>query len=226
MLAKLFITGSQVEEIATIVSANNIISVVLSDSSKVWLNASSELKVPKVFKGNKRNVWLKGEAFFEVAKNPNKPFKVYAHGTTTQVVGTSFNIRALDSAREVLLTVVTGKVWFSSDNNKSKKLILSPGQKGLCDILDGQLQMGNNRNVNFLAWKTRKLQFNNASLDDVCEALREYYYINITPGIYARSQKYSFTGNINNASLREALSIIELTLGIKFEKNGITYSAK
>ena len=90
---------------------------------------AAKLKVPKVFKGNKRNVWLKGEAFFEVAKNPNKPFKVYAHGTTTQVVGTSFNIRALDSAREVLLTVVTGKVWFSSDNNKSKKLILSPGRK-------------------------------------------------------------------------------------------------
>lgn len=212
----------QHEDFESFYSDNNIVTVSLSDGSTVWLNTQSELLVPKIFKGHKRNVYFKGEAFFEVAKNPRRPFKVYANGTTTQVLGTSFNLKALDSARIVSLTVVTGEVSFSLNNNKSKNLILFSGQKGLFDILNGKLQMDINKNVNFLAWKTGKLQFNNASLDEVCDVLHEYYKIKITPGTYSHTKQYSFTGNFDNASIKDVLTIIEHTLGVKFVKTGDT----
>ncbi len=214
----------QTEDISTFTSDNNIVSITLPDGSSVWLNAHSELKVPQVFKGNKRNVWFKGEAFFQVTKNPEKPFTIYAHGTTTRVLGTSFNLKALDSSRNVCLTLVTGKVWFSLDKDKSKNSILLPGQEVLCDILNGRLQKLENSNENFMAWKTGQLHFTNATLCEVCKVLHEYYHIEIFPGHDSLSKKYLFTGNFDHTSLHNTLNIIELTLGVKVVKTGNAYS--
>jgi transmembrane sensor len=217
---RLIYNCTQKEEIVTFNSTGSIVSLTLPDSSKVWLNAHSELQVPKEFKGRKRNVWLKGEAFFEVTKKYQKPFRIYTYSTITEVLGTSFNLSAGIHDSIVSLTVVTGKVAFSDNRIRNKKLILFPGHKGRIVLATGQLSEEKNRDVNFLAWKTRKLQFRNTSLAELCSTLSDFYNIPIIPASSLSNRHYSFSGHFENAPLKEVLNIIELTLGVRFIQSG------
>lgn len=106
--------------------------VTLSDGSSVLLQPKSKLSYPKVFKGNERNVYLSGEAFFEVSKNPKKPFFVHANEIVTKVVGTSFRIKAYANQSNVEVVVRTGKVKVNSEKAirkaSDKEIILLPNQ--------------------------------------------------------------------------------------------------
>ena len=217
---------SQREEMVNYISSYEKMSVVLSDSTVIWLNANSRLSSPKVFKGQVRTVYLNGEAFFEVTKNPKKPFIVHANNTTTKVLGTSFNLNAHDEDSLIVLTVVTGKVVFSDDRIKEQQLVLLPGQKGKIDLTAGILSMEQNQNTNFLAWKTGKLQFRNASLDEVCNTLKKYYNVKIKIEPLIINKPCSFSGSFDNISLNEATNVIGLTLGIKFINSGDTLFVK
>jgi transmembrane sensor len=217
-LAKQGYNWSQQEEWVTYTSSNAITFVSLSDKSKVWLNANSELIVPKVFKGDNRKVHLKGEAYFEVAKNPQKPFFVYAHRTITEVLGTSFNLNASIKDSSISLFVVTGKVLFAL--NKNREIILTPGQNGIINLNKGFISKEIFNNNNCIAWKTGILQFKNASLDELCMTLSEYYRVKIDPGMLKSKKEYFFTGSFENKPLLEVLNIIEITLGIKFNRSG------
>jgi ferric-dicitrate binding protein FerR (iron transport regulator) len=215
---KLIYNWSQTEEMVTFSSANSIISISLSDNSKVWLNSNSEITVPKEFKGNKRKILLKGGAFFEVTKNPKKPFVITAHQTITKVLGTSFYINAPEGDSAVALSVVTGKVSFTDERNPANNTILLPGQTGTIDHTKGLLTKASYKDQNFLAWKTGKMQFNKAPLEEVCKVISSYYKIEINPGLLKNSKNISFSGSFDNKPLLEVLSVIELTLGVKFEK--------
>jgi transmembrane sensor len=219
-ISKLVVGWWQHEDFESFYSGNNIVTVTLSDGSTVWLNAQSELTAPKIFKGHKRNVFLKGEAFFEVAKNPKKPFKIFAHKSVTEVLGTSFNLSAKDKDSVINLSVVTGKVAFYEQGNTANKIILLPGQNGCFNILSRLVYMKHNDNQNLMAWKTGKFNFRNASLQEVCDALSGYYNIKILPGTYGKDSRYLFTGTFNNAPIGEVLSVLELTLGMRFVKSG------
>jgi transmembrane sensor len=217
-LTKLVYNWSQQEEWTTYTSYNTITLIALSDKSKVWLNKNSEIIVPKVFKGNSRKVHLKGEAYFEVVKNPKKPFMVYAHRTTTKVLGTSFNLNARLKDSSISLLVVTGKVLFAL--NKNREIILTPGQNGIINLAKSSISKEKINNNNCIAWKTGILQFKNASLDELCMTLSDYYRVKIDPAMLKGKQGYSFTGSFENKPLLEVLNIIEITLGIKFNRTG------
>ena len=87
-------------------------TIELSDGSKIWLNADSRIQFPKVFSGDTREVYLNGEAFFEVTKIPSRPFIIHLANGTVRVLGTSFNIRAYDNEKLIETSVATGKVAF------------------------------------------------------------------------------------------------------------------
>jgi ferric-dicitrate binding protein FerR (iron transport regulator) len=99
----------------------------LPDSSVVWLNKHSSLTYSTSFDGSERIVYLKGQAFFDVKRNPKQPFIIHASGTTTEVLGTSFDLKAYDE-EDVELTVVTGKVSFTAEQ---QTLLLLPQDKGV-----------------------------------------------------------------------------------------------
>lgn len=113
--------------------------IQLEDGSKITLAPNGSVQYPKTFQNKKREVTLSGEAFFEVAKDPKRPFFVYANGLVTKVLGTSFTIKANAESPEVLVEVKTGRVsvFSQSDTGTSKKsknhelegIILSPNQK-------------------------------------------------------------------------------------------------
>ena len=103
--------------------------ITLSDGSSVLLQPNSKLSYPKIFIGNQRKVYLSGEAFFEISKNPKKPFFVYANEIVTKVVGTSFRIRAYSNQPNVEVLVRTGKVkvrsneLISNSNNERNRFV-------------------------------------------------------------------------------------------------------
>lgn len=106
--------------------------ITLSDGSSVLLQPKSKLSYPKIFTGNERNVYLSGEAFFEISKNPKKPFFVHANEIVTKVVGTSFRIKAYNNQSDVEVLVRTGKVKVNSEKANSesgqKEIVLLPNQ--------------------------------------------------------------------------------------------------
>jgi transmembrane sensor len=191
--------------------------IQLPDGSKVWLNENSKLSYHKKLNGEKRNVQLEGEAFFEVVKNPAQPFVMEAAQATTEVLGTSFNLKVLTGTLEAELSVATGKVRFTSANQK--EAIAVAGQKVAIDK-NGEIEMLSAPvSVNDMAWKTRKLVFNNTPLKDVFTTLENYFKIEIkveNPNIL----NCHFTAEFNNPKLEQVLDVLDKTLQLSHTKEG------
>lgn len=131
------LTEANKAELIEIVNTGTVIKPVqLADGSKVKLSPNSRISYSSHFVTKKREVFLNGEAFFEVTKNPDSPFKVYTRDIVTTVLGTSFTVKAFDKEADVSVVVKTGKVTVSTvpGNNKSHKpdvdeLVLLPNQQ-------------------------------------------------------------------------------------------------
>ncbi len=200
-------------------ATDKVKKVTLKDNSTVWLNTGSRLITPRRFNKNSRRVSLTGEAFFYIKNNSHNPFYVKTGETMTMVLGTSFNIRSKSGEDLVNVTVETGRVAFYRILKRSGKIILGQGDLGKYDKKTRTLERKNNPDVNYLAWKTRKLVFHNTDLKDVCRTLNDYYHINILTGELP-GDGMVFTGSFHNALLKETLEIIELTLDLKFIRTG------
>lgn len=180
-------------------------SLELSDGTKVWLNASSSISFPTSFPANERKVVLTGEAYFEVAKDKNKPFKVMTKDVEVKVLGTHFNINGYDDEAEINTTLMEGSVLVGK---KDRKMLLKPGQ---------QAEMKNTGEVNIrdldnfdtvLAWKRGMFHFENASLEEVLRQLSRWYDVDIVidKGVVSRN----FEGEINrDLELSQLLKILE-----------------
>jgi transmembrane sensor len=189
--------------------------IQLTDGTTVWLNQNSNLYIPAGFNRKSRKIQLEGEAYFEVAGNPDKPFYITAANTITRVVGTSFNVRAHEGEDKVKVTVYSGEVSFYPKNRKSSAKLITAGDRGVYSTDNHKLWKETVNSQNDLAWKTGYLQFKDAPLADVCAILSNYYgrTVKSDPEI---SDSKKFTGNFYRASLKETLDVISLTLDIEF----------
>ena len=193
--------------------------VVLPDSSHVYLNAGSTLRYPRHFHGGERRVSLSGEAFFEVTHDPSRPFTVQAAGALVQVLGTSFNVRAYDMAATVQVVVKTGRVALSPRKEPERKVILLPGTKGTYDPARGALSKEENRDVNYLAWKTRRMVFDNDPLSVIVRTLNEVYHADIVIGGSGLAE-CRVTATFDRQPLEAVLHILQSTLGLEVRKKG------
>lgn len=132
LLYEELITKNNEELVEQTNNSKNSQTITLSDGSSILLQPKSKLSYPKTFIGNERKVYLSGEAFFEISKNPKKPFFVYANEIVTKVVGTSFRICAFENQPSVEVIVRTGKVRVYSNNRtektSSEEVILLPNE--------------------------------------------------------------------------------------------------
>jgi transmembrane sensor len=188
----------------------------LTDGTTVYLNQSSKFYYPGKFRNKTREIQLIGEAFFKVAKDKKHPFIVHACGAVIKVLGTSFNIKAKDSS-SVYVAVLSGKVSLSSEKDVSKTIQLEKGEIGIYNIKTKQLDKSKYTDVNFLAWETGILKFNNQPLGEITKVLSDYYSrkIEVEPSMYNRLITVSF----DKQPLDEALKILEITLDIKVDIN-------
>jgi transmembrane sensor len=201
-------------------NTDSIRKVELDDGTVLWLNGNSEIKYQKGYGTKKREVYLEGEAFFEVVHNTKKPFIVYTENSITKDLGTSFNIKT-DLSGGVQVAVVSGSVSLSGIAHKNKKVVLKKGEMGLLSAQDQRLEKQLNENLNFLAWKTGRLSFNKTPLEEVCETLTKYYKTKI----YLKNEELkqiNLTANYDNKKLDEVLEIMKLTLDIQYQHSDTT----
>lgn len=191
--------------------------VVLPDSSHIWLNSLSKLSYESTFAAKERKVYLEGEAYFEVSKNPSRPFVIEAGNSITRVLGTAFNLRARKDESMVIVTVTEGKVAFTGKQTP-EPIKLIPGDKG---ILKGsnQLEKTENEDPNFLAWKTGKLIFRNTPLTQVASTLTDFYGRSIKVEDAGKAG-IPFTSTFDHQSLKDVITIMEMSLSIKADSAG------
>lgn len=156
-------------------------NLTLEDGTRVKLNAGSTLRFPDKFHGDTRKVELTGEAFFEVAPDPEKPFIIHSQGLNTTVLGTSFNIQAYPENEAVRVTVATGKVKVApeKDTSGTEKIFLTPDQQA---IFDKQTHTVHTRKVNtahFLEWTDGVIRFDDTSLGEAIAILERWYGVKI-----------------------------------------------
>jgi transmembrane sensor len=161
-----------------VATANNQknLEVTLPDGSSIFLNRNTELAYRAKFGKSQRNVSLSGEAFFEIAHNPEKPFIVDAGKASIKVVGTSFNIMTNNSDSAVEVYVETGKVMLS-DTKGTRNIMLDPGYVGTMDSKTSEKILNNN--PNYMSWKTGVLVYNGQTLDVVFRDLKRVYNMDI-----------------------------------------------
>ncbi|MFA9388489.1 MAG: FecR family protein [Prolixibacteraceae bacterium] len=181
--------------------------IVLSDGSKIWLNKNSKITYPETFKGKTRRVSLNGEAYFEIAKNPNKPFIVETDHSEVKVLGTSFNI-ATDSLQTVT-SVATGKVNVKSNYSNSSVNLLPDD---MATVSKNALQKSQITNPNYLSWKTGVFHFEDTPLHDVVRDLNTFY--NKTIVLKSTNQEQLFSAHFDNTKLEDIIEILEITLNL------------
>lgn len=151
--------------------------LTLSDGTRVWLNAASSVKYPAVFTANTRSVEITGEAYFEVAHDASKPFKVTAAGQTIEVLGTHFNINAYTDEPVCKTTLLEGSVKIS---NGSRSALLQPGQQAIVHP-DQRIVINKDADLEeAMAWHEGLFKFQEADIKTVMRQLSRWYDVDVS----------------------------------------------
>jgi len=175
----------------------------LPDGSMVWLNADSKLIYPEQFPDSLRQVSLIGEAFFEVAKNPAKPFKVITEDLTTTALGTAFNINTF-CPQKLDVSLIEGKVKVENARTE-EKILLSPGQQLQYSLKEQKTTVGVFDGLTVTGWKEGILYLKDSKFEDVIEKLKRWYGVDIEV-LGKPKPSWSLTGKYDNQSLEMVLN--------------------
>lgn len=199
--------------------------IILPDSSEVFLGAGSKLTIPEKFTGNLREISLQGEAFFQVTKNPKKPFIIHTGTVQTRVLGTSFKIEAFKN-KPLTVSVVTGKVRVDdyAGNLHTSLAVLTPGQKVTYD--NGQAIAGKTIIDDTRAWKDGRQVFNGQALAEITEVLERWYNVKVEYKTARKSEeKISVILNADRP-LDNIMKVLSATGHFKYAINGKTITIR
>lgn len=193
-------------------------ALCLADGTKVWLNSDSRLRYPVRFEGNKREVFLSGEAYFEVAPDAASPFTVHTSLGKVDVLGTSFNVRDYKDEGRVVTTLVSGKVHYSAGGGRD--CLLSPG----CQVTDAgegiSLQLREVNLEEYTGWKNGLYTFYNYTLEEIMRTIERNYDVEVS---FAREElrKLRFTGDLEKYDkVEKFLRFIEMGGDVTFVVEG------
>lgn len=189
----------------------------LPDGSQVWLNSETSLRFPVRFARDRRDVYLEGEGYFEVAKNAEAPFYVHVKGGEVKVLGTRFNVSAYADDREWETTLVEGKVQAGNDG---KQVVMQPNQQYRVDYGTGEGRLLEVEPELYTSWVKGEFHFNAYPFEDIVRKLERWYDFTMVyeeEGIRQRR----FSGTINkHYPLEKILGFLEKTTDIHFEIKG------
>lgn len=212
--------------------------LVLPDGSKIWLNKNASVSYSNDFgtfkNSQKRNLKLKGEAFFDIARDEKHPFTIDIEGKAeVEVLGTSFNINPLNDKIEV--TVTSGKVNFKNnsisknDTQKQNSILLTKGEKGILydkttthpDSLPTLVRFEKNDDVNYLAWLNHRLVFENMQMQDVVNKVESYYNVRLKLE-NSNLKECRFTGTFDQTPLNDVLETLSFGANLQIKKSDST----
>ena len=195
----------------------------LADGTRVWVNSASEVRFPNCFSGGKREIYVKGEVYLEVARDEKHPFVVHAGENEVRVLGTRFNLTAYPDEQKVITTLVEGSVEF---RNNQSSIRLKPGEQSVLDRETNDLEKQKVDVSIYTSWVSGTYEYERMPLSDITRQLSRWYDVQF---VYETTEfsNHPFTGVVKrDQSLEEVLSIIEKTTNIKFKISGRTIIIK
>ena len=207
------------EMIVAMASAENDTTVTLPDGTRVWLNKSASIQYPKDFEGEQRKVLLDGEGYFEVTKNPHKPFIVESDVMSVRVLGTIFNFKVDKAQQRAVVSLLQGEVRVTGNRNEGMK-VLSPGQKACVDVRTGKMTLSEANVYQDALWHEHKTAFHNENIHGIARILERIYHVQVIvdPAI---SQGSTYSGVIKEKeTIDSVLALLKNTLPIRYKVKG------
>jgi len=196
-----------------IVPRGTFFHLMLSDGTRIWLNADTKITYPVTFANGNREVYLEGEAFFDVKKNESAPFTVKTDRLNVRVLGTEFNVNTFADNGHILTALVKGAVEVFGTNGEVHRL--HPGQVATMNT-DGKIRVTQPELKPYVAWVDDMFCFRNTPLSEILKQVERYYNVKVIYG--ADYQEEYYTGDISrNKPLQTLLDVVEMTIPVKFE---------
>ncbi|MBT1686133.1 FecR family protein [Dawidia soli] len=198
------------------------VQITLGDGTTVWLNGESTLRYANDFAHQDlREVYLEGEAFFDVAENKHKPFIVHTSDIAIRVLGTAFNVKSYLNDKSVETTLVRGKVSIANQNTPSREPVtLLPNQQATFSKKSQALTLAKAVNTEkYTAWREGWIVFDDLPFSDIKATLERWYNVSID----VQSEHFgscTFSGKFQNKSLEEILAIFQNTASITYRLEG------
>lgn len=233
---------AKISEIKT--SKGSRTKVKLPDGSDVWLNAGSKLNYDKNFEGDTRDVYLTGEAFFDVVHNAEKPFIIHTSRINVKVLGTQFNVKAYAEDKTTETSLIRGSVEVTLNNNPSKRYRLKPNQKLVISNEDlaaanapvpgeGEIPVHFNpkaeiteltylqdeKNAVESSWTRNILSFEDELFGEVAKKMERWYDVTIVFKNKRWAREY-MSGSFEQESLEQAMTALKYTTGFNYKKEG------
>jgi ferric-dicitrate binding protein FerR (iron transport regulator) len=190
--------------------------VTLPDGSLVTLYPGAAIKYKKSFGDKSRKLILDGEAFFDVVRDTLRTFSLSAGDMLVEVLGTSFNVEAYSSSGIYNVIVEEGRVAVSNATDPGISAILAPGEKASFSDAGKSILKSVNEDINFNAWRTRKIVFDNSGLDEVASTLSKVFLKDIS--FIGKNSGQSLTVSFEDKSLEYILETIKATLDITIDR--------
>ncbi|MEO5592446.1 MAG: FecR family protein [Chitinophagaceae bacterium] len=218
-------------------------NVQLPDGTMAWLNADSKLTYDENFRGEFREVYLEGEAYFDVVKDKTRPFIIHTKTIDIRVLGTAFNVRAYETEKNTETSLFRGSVEVTLHNSPEKKIVLKPNEKLVVNnkslaFVSRKDDKGKNHmlpaaditvgKVHFeakdsSAWETlwikNKLVFDEESLEEVAQKIERWYDVKVTINGDEALKQTAYTGIFENENLLQVMEALKITGNFKYSVN-------
>ena len=191
----------------------------LNDGTKVTLGPKSTLQYPSLFESQHREVKLVGEAYFEVSKNPHKPFTVHTKDLDIKVLGTHFNVNASKNERSTTVSLLEGKVNVNVVFDHNEEYQLKPGQELVLDHASQQVYQHDLDSVDVLGWMTKTLIFRNEKLSDAARKIEKMYGVKVVFDNVSTAETRVYA-QFKNESLTDVLQTICATGDLNYNNDG------
>ncbi len=220
--------GSYIE---TIAPRGQKSQIVLADGTKVWLNSDTKIKYPGNFNKNQRDIYLEGEAFFEVTKNAHQPFIVHTSGVSVKVLGTKFNVKAYPDEDDVETSLFEGKISLLMSNPWSKETAvkeIEPDQSLLYSRKDRELTYSRFPSEEITGWKKNQLIFKDDTFSNLVRKVERWYDVKMVYNEKLFNDRRLTVELYEGERLDRLLHIISLALSVdyKYEKGEISLTPK
>ncbi len=200
--------------------------MVLSDGSRVWLNADTRISFPSQFNGKERKILLQGEAYFEVAHNESRPFMVESEGQQVEVLGTHFNINSYANEGKTSTTLLEGSVRIGivEDGKKGAGVLLKPNEQSVLD--NGKISVKQVETSYAIAWKEGYFMFNSERLEIAMNKIARWYNLTIEYEDATLKEETIFGTISKYENVSQVLKMLEKTGVLVFEIEGKTLKVK
>ena len=202
-----------------VIAKDEAVEVLLEDGTRLIINRNSTLRYSKNFMAGEREVFLSGEAWFDVARDSTRPFVIDAGAALVEVLGTSFNVNAYKENPVVEITVESGLVALSAKADQKDLIVMKAGSGGTYHKEQKELRLVASTDPNNISWKTRDLYFDGSSLGEVTDLLNRVYGANMVisnPGLTS----CEITVTFKDQSLEAILKVLEMTLDLEIYRSG------